>query len=257
MTMRRTLRIASFAFVAVLATAATAASQELQNDTWSPGEPVEFQAGLITGEIAAARLIPPLGVCPCEVVSVEFLFGPSGTRNVTVRIWEDDAEELAPGDPLLTKVVSVASDPDTLKVVDVRDDDVVVDGPFRVGIVVQADGAPSVANDDDGTVSSDRNFLFSDGGWFDAAEIGLSGDWVIRARVAPIQETRCAQPVSDGNAPVASDCLFILRTAVGTADCDPGCVCDPNGSDTITASDALVCLKKAVGQSVTLDCPCP
>jgi len=64
----------------------------------------------------------------------------------------------------------------------------------------------------------------------------------------------CAQPVSSGNAPVAGDCLYILRTAVGISLCEP-CVCDANGSGQTTAGDALLCLKDAVGQPVTLDCP--
>jgi hypothetical protein len=67
----------------------------------------------------------------------------------------------------------------------------------------------------------------------------------------------CAQPATTGASPTASDCLFVLRTAVGSEDCAPECVCDPNGDGHTTAVDALVCLKKAVGQEVTLHCDCP
>ena len=67
----------------------------------------------------------------------------------------------------------------------------------------------------------------------------------------------CSQPVTNGSNPTASDCLFILRAAVGSATCDPACVCAPKGSLPTTATDALICLKKAVGQAITLDCPCP
>ena len=66
----------------------------------------------------------------------------------------------------------------------------------------------------------------------------------------------CGQPLSNGATPVASDCLFILRAAVGSETCDPACICDTNGEGGTTATDALVCLKKAVGQSVTFQCPC-
>jgi hypothetical protein len=69
-------------------------------------------------------------------------------------------------------------------------------------------------------------------------------------------EPRCSQPVTSGANPTASDCLFILKTAVGSETCSPACICDVNSSANVTASDALTCLKKAVGQSVTLDCPC-
>lgn len=55
----------------------------------------------------------------------------------------------------------------------------------------------------------------------------------------------------------ASDALFILSAAVGTVACDP-CVCDVDGQGTVAASDALLALKKAVGEPVDLSCPpCP
>jgi hypothetical protein len=68
----------------------------------------------------------------------------------------------------------------------------------------------------------------------------------------------CSQPASTGDNPTASDCLFILRVAVGTQACTPqDCVCDPSGDGNTTASDALRCLQRAVGQPVTLNCPPP
>ena len=69
-------------------------------------------------------------------------------------------------------------------------------------------------------------------------------------------QPKCAQPVSAGSLPVASDCLFILRVAVGNEVCPSGCICAPKGTLPTTATDALLCLKTAVGQSVTLSCPC-
>jgi hypothetical protein len=67
----------------------------------------------------------------------------------------------------------------------------------------------------------------------------------------------CSQPVSGGTSPTAADCLFILRAAVGAETCEPICVCDTTGAGGATAGDALLCLKKAVGQGVTLQCPIP
>jgi len=68
---------------------------------------------------------------------------------------------------------------------------------------------------------------------------------------------RCAQPVSAGSLPVASDCLFILGASIGLQSCAPNeCVCDPSGDGQIVATDALVCLNAAVGAPATLDCPC-
>jgi cysteine-rich repeat protein len=58
----------------------------------------------------------------------------------------------------------------------------------------------------------------------------------------------------DSGTKSASDALFALRAAVKTVECD--CVCDVNNSNSITASDALTLLRKAVGVNVALTCPC-
>jgi hypothetical protein len=66
----------------------------------------------------------------------------------------------------------------------------------------------------------------------------------------------CSQPLSSGVDPVASDCLFILRAAVGTTTCSNPCICQPRGVAPTKASDALRCLQFSVGQNVAIDCPC-
>jgi hypothetical protein len=63
----------------------------------------------------------------------------------------------------------------------------------------------------------------------------------------------CAQPVSTGDAPTASDALAVLRAAVGTTECKL-CVCDVDASGSIAATDALIALKKAIQQPVALNC---
>ena len=81
----------------------------------------------------------------------------------------------------------------------------------------------------------------------------------IAPSLANAAQCDCSQPQSSGATPTASDCLNILKTAVGSADCnaatcsDPT-ICDTDGNAHTTASDALLCLKKAVGQDVTLNC---
>ncbi|HEY2773307.1 MAG TPA: hypothetical protein VGK20_04545 [Candidatus Binatia bacterium] len=64
----------------------------------------------------------------------------------------------------------------------------------------------------------------------------------------------CSQPLSSGTGPSAADCGFVLQASVGSKTCEL-CVCDANGSGTLTTVDALVCLKVAVGQNVALSCP--
>jgi hypothetical protein len=52
----------------------------------------------------------------------------------------------------------------------------------------------------------------------------------------------------------ASDALIVLSASVGIAEC-PLCVCDVNDSGGITATDALLLVRYAVGQPLTLECP--
>jgi cysteine-rich repeat protein len=65
----------------------------------------------------------------------------------------------------------------------------------------------------------------------------------------------CGMPTSPGaQRPRATDALFVLHGAVGSADCD-GRVCDVDGDGNVDASDALRVLQAAVGNDVEFDCP--
>ncbi|MFN2377466.1 MAG: hypothetical protein ABR538_13085 [Candidatus Binatia bacterium] len=74
------------------------------------------------------------------------------------------------------------------------------------------------------------------------------------ASAASAVQGDCGQPLSNGAGPTASDCGYVLKAAVGAIVCEM-CICDVNGSESISTSDALVCLKAAVGQNVNLNCP--
>ena len=77
-------------------------------------------------------------------------------------------------------------------------------------------------------------------------------------RVTHAAQGDCSQPVSNGVSPVATDCLVILQTAVGAAQCNSldSCVCAPKGTVPPTATDSLICLQIATGIGGDLDCPC-
>ena len=84
-----------------------------------------------------------------------------------------------------------------------------------------------------------------------------SGHGLVRADATLDTQSRCSQPVTAGDLPTASDCLFILKIAVGPDECSPACICDTDASGRVTATDTLICLKVAVGQSgPRLNCPC-
>ena len=91
------------------------------------------------------------------------------------------------------------------------------------------------------------DFIFQNG-------ISVDGPDYYRTEMETPAAHYCGRPVTTGASPTATDCLYILRCSVGTQTCTPECICDVNATSTITATDALVCLKKAVGQDVTLDC---
>lgn len=67
----------------------------------------------------------------------------------------------------------------------------------------------------------------------------------------------CGDPNDSGGNANASDALFVLRSAVSLATCDP-CICNVDssaGAVPVTASDALRTLQAAVGVPVVLSCP--
>jgi len=76
----------------------------------------------------------------------------------------------------------------------------------------------------------------------------------VAVEVSDIDCAKCGQPLSRGEEPVASDCLPVLKTAVRSDSCPP-CLCDVTEPLGIFASDALACLKRAVGEAIVLDCP--
>jgi hypothetical protein len=62
--------------------------------------------------------------------------------------------------------------------------------------------------------------------------------------------------VTTGSEPAVTDCLFILQSAVGLTQCEPECICDIDGSATVSVIDAQMCLALVTGQGVTIMCPC-
>lgn len=64
----------------------------------------------------------------------------------------------------------------------------------------------------------------------------------------------CGVPTNVAAArPKTSDALFVLKAAVATSNCDLR-VCDVNASGSVNTTDALLVLKRAVGQPVNLAC---
>jgi hypothetical protein len=183
------LRIAPLVLCALLWSRG-AGAEELSNDGFSSGQAVNFQAGFIEGEIAAVRLEPTIA-CPCTVEEVTLLFGgTTDTLPVVLRIWDDEPATLEPGAPLFVDSFALTASNDQLAIIDLSGANVVVTGPFRVGIEFAHAGLPSVASDTDGSVDAARNFILADFSplgffWFQSPDLGVGGDWILRARIEP------------------------------------------------------------------------
>ena len=168
-------------FVFLASAAALGEDLEIRNDGWSSGGAAGFQAGFVSGEIAAVRLAPA-GPFPCTVERVRFLFGgATGTRTVSVHVWDDGAGSDSPGTELFSGSYQVTASNDVLQEFQLGVSGVSVSGPIRVGIEFTQAGVPSVARDADG-LTAGRNFVMAQGaGWLKAESLGVSGDWIIRA----------------------------------------------------------------------------
>lgn len=64
----------------------------------------------------------------------------------------------------------------------------------------------------------------------------------------------CGVPASLADEPSVVDALFILRSSVMAVSCAP-CICDVDRSGSVSASDALRTLRRAVGIPLELQCP--
>jgi hypothetical protein len=85
-----------------------------------------------------------------------------------------------------------------------------------------------------------------------SSEADGEGDGVVGRRLA-VQATACADATGDGSI-TATDALVALRAALGSASCEL-CLCDTSGDANLSATDALIILRRAVGQPVQLFCP--
>jgi hypothetical protein len=187
---------ALLACLLLLGSSAAAQQEELRNDGFDPGEAVSFQAGFVDGEIGAVRLVPTLA-CPCRLENVSLLFGGAGdTLAVILRVWDDSAGANDPGASLYVDSFQLTGSNNALQVIDPSPAEVIVNGPFRVGIEFAHSGLPSIASDTDGTIASAANFIFGDFTplgffWLPSSSFGVTGDWVIRATISELG----AQPV--------------------------------------------------------------
>jgi hypothetical protein len=180
--------------------AASAADHTLQNDTFVSGGNAAFQGGFAAGEIAASRFVPP-GPFPMPLKEVLFLFGGStAQRTIVLHVWNDGGA-VDPGTEIYSNAYQVTGSDVAFQQIDLSGENVTVSGPFRVGIEMTASGYPSVARDVDGTIDPTANFIQAQVSsfyfWFRSQDLGLTGDWILRAVVSdPAGMDATATPVA-------------------------------------------------------------
>ncbi len=120
--------------------------------------------------------------------------------------------------------------------------------PFsHTGILASADRSES-----GGSTGDDRNVYGYILGWTVPGE--PCGDTPVGGLTTGPTIAATIAPAADERVITASDALVILRTAVGLLDCVL-CICDVDSSGAITATDALAVLRNSVGLSGDLNCP--
>ena len=169
---------------AVLSIASSAhADVELKNDGFVSGGQANFQTGFVGGEAGAVRFVS--ATAGRQLLKLQLLFGGATTmQTLTLKVFDDSASTVEPGTELFSGDFELTGSDSAMQELDVTSGNIIVPAQFRVAIVFQHNGTPTIATDGDATVSANNNFILAAGmGWRRSADLGLTGDWVIRAFV--------------------------------------------------------------------------
>ncbi len=158
------------------------ADVELKNDGFVSGAQATFQTGFATGEAGAVRFVAPSA--NRRLVKLQLLFGGATTmQDLTIKVFDDTAGTDAPGAELFMSDFTLTGADNAMQELDLTSGNIFVPQQFRVAIYFNHNGAPAIANDADGNIAADKNYIFS-GTWKRSSALGLTGDWVIRAFVS-------------------------------------------------------------------------
>lgn len=193
-------------------------AEELRIDGFESGQEALLQLGLAPGDILAVRLVPTVP-CPCQITDVRFLLGTPPeivalagelTGEYDIHVWDDPGGDREPGTSLFTGPISQISSGNQFISIDTEPEDVIVNGPFRVGLELiipalppPAAALPSLFRDSDGTLTPFQNFTFdsADDSWKFNEDVAIENgatpgseaevltDWIIRAVVEPVPAT--------------------------------------------------------------------
>lgn len=164
----------------------------LQNDGWEDGAQVAYQQGFVQSECWASVYEPPPETGPFEFEGVSMLVGGDdmGEAEFSVGLWSVDGDsqpeqELASGTTLLSGL-DIGFDGTTADALDITSP-TFDDESFAVVVCLLAhDGFPAIGRDADGTIAETLNWIrLENGTWARSADVGLTGDWIMRATIRP------------------------------------------------------------------------
>jgi hypothetical protein len=170
--------------IVVLGASSARADVELKNDGFTSGGMASFQTGFVAGEAGAVRFLAPGP--DRQLTKLQLLFGGATTmQTLTLRVYGDTDGTDDPGPIQFEGDFDLTGSDSAMQEVDLTPAAIYPPAQFRVAIVFQHAGAPSIATDADTTIAADKNFILVNGTtWRRASTLGLTGDFVIRAFVS-------------------------------------------------------------------------
>lgn len=164
----------------------------LQNDLWRDGDQTSVQGGFNSGECWASTYVPEASAYPFRVRGLQVLVSgdvEGASEAFEVGVWSVD-EDLRPqtqlGSALAEFTASNAAfsgaEFDLLEIEDI----ILDEGSFAISMcLADHDGFPAIATDVGQKLLTDRNWLFSGGAWNPSGDLGLTGNWIMRALIEP------------------------------------------------------------------------
>lgn len=164
----------------------------LQNDTWIDNTPTAVQGGFVSGECWGSTFVPEPEHYPFRLESFQVLVAGDEedvTQPFEVSVWTVD-EDLMPvtqiatvtGEFTATSRAFNLAEFDALEVPEI----IIDEGNFAISMcLTEHDGFPAIAADVGSDIVADRNWLFTGGAWSQSAGFGLTGNWIMRAVIAP------------------------------------------------------------------------
>lgn len=160
------------------------ASLVLQNDNYSQGGSISFGSNFVSGEMAASTLGPVTALSNLD--NIQLMFGGSfSTEDIRLFIFEESGNS-TPGNEIFSNSYSLTGSSSILGIIDLGAYNIRLSpGEYRIGIEFSKVTPPTIGHDLDG-IQDSRNWVYAGHQWYDAASLGIGGDWVIRAEVSTV-----------------------------------------------------------------------